>query len=385
MSDEKLSIEERIRADVESILITTGRTPKLVYLVSQIDADTLVRGDIAAPDRFQLATSCGMVGVAVDRWCPIGSVHRAYECSCGALFVDDRSRSGKCAVCLHQQMAITMLDADLKAGRLKIEDDHANRRWHVSGVDYGSEPSRSTITTTCARCSATIDPAAVEQHHERCFVVGDAVRWEFPSRSLWVEGSWVGSDDHGFWKEHRIGVTAVSVGWESSDDDDDDTRPPVAGTMRHFGVDNDNTSIRHIQRPGQAVRDDDPVEARAAAYHKLVADAPGPIGCAHGDDDDDELQDAYEAMEEFTPILPPGVDPLDVVYDGIKLRDLLFIDEADRLEISGPRRRARRTDAQRAAVSAHWSQQLRARISAAKERERLQVRIEQDVEDEPWK
>lgn len=38
----------------------------------------------------------------------------------------------------------------------------------------------------CARCNATLDEASVERHGERCFVVGDAVRWEVGDR--WHEG-----------------------------------------------------------------------------------------------------------------------------------------------------------------------------------------------------
>lgn len=298
---------------------------------------------------------------------------------------------------------------------------------HADGrvTSHRLPPKSATVTTTCARCSATIDPAAVEQHHERCFVAGDAVRWEFPSRSLWVEGSWVGSTDHGFWKEHRIGVTAASGGWESSDDDDDDddddTRPPVVGTMRHFGVDNDNTSIRHIQRPGQACAGCGGSMDICGEYHHGVQricetcydnvgrgrppaslaeqptlsarlghlkHGPGGSGLAGPCDADCrkcEVERKPPTVE--TPWMKPGEtpDPLEMKYDGVTLRDLIIADDWARVgeRVSREERRLW-TPTQRAAVSAHWSARLRARISAAKERERLTVCMPLYAEDLPW-
>lgn len=59
----------------------------------------------------------------------------------------------------------------------------------------------------------------------------------------------------------------------------------------------------------------------------------------------------------------PPIDPLDVEYDGVPLRGLLQTDN-DRM-----RERSKtplvRTPAQRAAISAHWSAQLRAKVAAS--------------------
>lgn len=68
----------------------------------------------------------------------------------------------------------------------------------------------------------------------------------------------------------------------------------------------------------------------------------------------------------------PSTDPLDVQYDGVPLRRLLEMDANRRTEhivgvILSP--------AQRAAISAHWSAELRAKVAAAKATERNRVTI----------
>lgn len=79
-------------------------------------------------------------------------------------------------------------------------------------------------------------------------------------------------------------------------------------------------------------------------------------------------------------------DPLDTKYDGVTLRVLLVAeglqrhDQGDRVPLS----RQPLTPIQRAAVSAHWSAQLRAKVEASKERARMTVMVDVDVEDEPW-
>jgi hypothetical protein len=120
------------------------------------------------------------------------------------------------------------------------------------------------FSTTCARCNAPLevtDATADEvarEHEERCLIPGDSVRWEFPSRSLWVEGLFLGSHDHDFWTEHRLLVSAASDGWDDDDPEDpDDVAPPVPGTERKFGTDNSSgTTLRRI--PPVAHRDAGP-------------------------------------------------------------------------------------------------------------------------------
>lgn len=96
-------------------------------------------------------------------------------------------------------------------------------------------------------------------------------------------------------------------------------------------------------------------------------------------------------------------DPLDVRYDDVTLRDLLAMDAARRQESGAVRcdlcsltldeHRLKRgrdcgafelerfTPTQRAAVSAHWSAELRSRVDAAKAKERHRVVLDLDPED----
>jgi hypothetical protein len=77
------------------------------------------------------------------------------------------------------------------------------------------------------------------------------------------------------------------------------------------------------------------------------------------------------------------IDPLDVEYDGWKLRDLLEVSAAiaqerpvdDKFPHPLP---IPMTACQRAAVSAHWSTELRKRVDAAKDRDRRTVMLEVD-------
>lgn len=79
---------------------------------------------------------------------------------------------------------------------------------------------------------------------------------------------------------------------------------------------------------------------------------------------------------------PKPTDPLDVIIDGVPLRDLLARD--DMLRREPERYRPLLTPAQRAAVSAHWSAELRAKVAAtaAADREREQRRVLVNLEDE---
>lgn len=73
----------------------------------------------------------------------------------------------------------------------------------------------------------------------------------------------------------------------------------------------------------------------------------------------------------YAPEAQKPVDPLDVKYDGWTLRQLLDHNEKRRREDWALAHQY--TPAQRDAISAHWSMQLRAKVHAAKEKERTQV------------
>lgn len=78
--------------------------------------------------------------------------------------------------------------------------------------------------------------------------------------------------------------------------------------------------------------------------------------------------------------------PLDVEHDGVTLRGLLDLDEerrrGDKANVDHLRMYGRPfTPAQRDAISAHWSAQLRAKVAASAERERSRVVVDlQEVE-----
>lgn len=71
----------------------------------------------------------------------------------------------------------------------------------------------------------------------------------------------------------------------------------------------------------------------------------------------------------------------DVKYDDVTLRVLLERDRFNRREhaqLDGEATPFEVTPAQRAAISAHWFAELRAKVAAAKERDRNQVTMEHD-------
>lgn len=72
---------------------------------------------------------------------------------------------------------------------------------------------------------------------------------------------------------------------------------------------------------------------------------------------------ALAELDKHTHSAAKPIDPLDVKYDGVPLRGLLQVDD-DRM-----RERSKtplmRTPAQHAAISAHWSAQLRAKVAAS--------------------
>jgi hypothetical protein len=82
-------------------------------------------------------------------------------------------------------------------------------------------------------------------------------------------------------------------------------------------------------------------------------------------------------------------DPLDVEYDGWTLRRLLECDKYARREVGGRPRGTmdHATPAQRAAVSAHWSAELRSKVAASAAAEAAhenRTTLDADPEDYPW-
>ena len=141
------------------------------------------------------------------------------------------------------------------------------------------------------------------------------------------------------------------------------------------------------------------LDALAAAHHAVC---PGP---AHHSNPYLGSQQ-QRALEDLAGRLPPPVyfdipppsqamravppsDPLDAVIDGVTLRELVRVNLLAECDNDAAMiKRAMRTPAQRAAVSAHWSAQLRAKVAASEaERKRREpsVVIGVDAEDLPWR
>jgi len=218
-------------------------------------------------------------------------------------------------------------DASLKPGEFRLEQP-------------------SIVKQLCARCrtefqftsSDTNVDAVLAAHQERCFAVGDWVRWtpQPHCQDNWFEGEVIGTT-HG--RVDWILVNKTDLLAPSS-------RPIGEGVRVGSKIDPSVCpgAIRRIPRPGQEV---------------ATVDNP--------------------------------CDQFDVKYDGVTLLGLLIADENARRETPlhcmplWYRINDGFTPAQRSAVSAHWSAQLRARIAARQEAERNAVVLEQDAEDIPWR
>jgi hypothetical protein len=216
------------------------------------------------------------------------------------------------------------------------------------------------VTTKCARCGVVLDlpktwsaalantalDAAVFAHAERCFIVGDWVRWEHPTRpDNWVEGELVRVD----------GASAdIVVANEGPG------RPRSVGGHGIFGRHGQN--LRRIERPVQAVKR--PGDGR---FHAT--------DCGYYDSSDAEC--TCDERGESPPAPPrPETDHV----EGIPRSCLLKHFEEDQRNDWPPSLSV----AQRAAASEQWTKQLRAKQQEARERERMQVVVEQDAGDFEW-
>src|ERR1044071_5414137 len=97
------------------------------------------------------------------------------------------------------------------------------QRWRTDGAGYRCgdcerfAAGMAITRTTCARCSVPLDvteenaEGVTKAHQERCFVVGDWVRWE--CQGEWVEGEMRGRshEDH-----LRIKITSSQLSWSAS-------------------------------------------------------------------------------------------------------------------------------------------------------------------------
>lgn len=304
---------------------------------------------------------------------------------------------------------IEAINADLQAGRVSI------------GIDYGTEPS-VTVTVTKCRCGLMwTDATAFAAHQERCFVVGDWVRYGSPvDDASWAEGQVVGPAKncvHRGWLGIRISSAssflAEHIGHEWS-----------------FGPE----ALRRIACPGQGVATEQPAWHCSACgigvtRSQPIGDQLGrcqacsgsnaptkqgvimgrlgmPIGwlerpnlsktaicagtwthgaellhhCSQPADHEGNCYDGPPLRSEPLYVEPPAP----TLYDGYTAERCLYqFSRNQQLEPGEPRYVM--TPAMIDIARFLWSTQLRAKIAASRSAGRNQVVLEQDAEDLPWK
>jgi hypothetical protein len=285
-----------------------------------------------------------------------------------------------------KQKASATLNADLQAGRVKLPQNEWSREYlgewkddrpdaiaygHRSGkhavmrqkiadrtaagetVAYVSPRGNAIVSPTemfCARCRAPLTgdlDIAIAGHAERCFIVGDWVRWNHPRMAdNWVEGELARVDSA------SADIVVVNEG---------PGRHRSVGGREIFGR-HDGTNLRHIDRPGQAVKRPSDVRFHAT-----------DCGYFYGVDSECTCDERNEP-----PTAPPHPD--DDHVEGIPRSCLLRHFEEDQRNDWPPSLSV----AQRQTASEQWTQQLRLKQQEARERERLQVVVEQDAGDFEW-
>lgn len=339
------TIEEFIRDDASKVFEQRVRLPKLAYLVNPDDMRKIcLRSGSQAVDceRMTLHTPAGYVTVVKDLYHPVGETHRLTVCPCGNLTLY-RSTVEKCPGCM-QSVAYSY------TGTFRIEPDPpdlAERRADRIAGHQRAEAMRSGWTgdswVACGCATPGECPKATCTNHRlapRC--VGPRL-----TKSL------------------RDCATAAAKAQQSAAMRMAALRPDATLSAR----------LGHLKHgPGgsglEGPCDVDCLKcavenvAKARFWHLAM-----PVG-------DPEFKREYSGLW-----VDPPVDPLDVAYDGVKLRELLEID-ARRRDERNPYRTL--TPAQRAAVSVHWSAELHAKVAASaaadKEREQRRVLIDLDPE-----
>jgi hypothetical protein len=246
----------------------------------------------------------------------------------------------------------------------------------------GFGPSTTVVAHRCARCSMMFTGesnghinAQIAAHADRCFVVGDYVRWEMGER--WHEGPIIELREHDAYMECVRG----------------------AASSYPFRISFNRANMRRIERPVtlsvSGTISHTLADPTAVGQKRIVCTqawgAPTPSGTTEGTGGRVTIN-LFDGLMRGTKAEPAPTcecfaahlceeHALEVEYDGVTLRSLLDADEYIRRE---GRLRMNLTPAQRAAVSAHWSAQLRLKQQKARERERLQVVVEQDAGDFEW-
>jgi hypothetical protein len=293
---------------------------------------------------------------------------------------------------------ITRLQHDLRDGRIKLREEHSFSReylgeWKDDRVDEMAYAATATALHKCALCdiavaggdvSGPMVAALLAEHRQICparpIEVGDYVRWEYPSRDVWAEGTVTEILSQ---NRDRPTVINILVSDHSGGFHDCDPAPHV-GEGHTFGNHDRDTTLRRIPRPGAG-------EQHAAA---MVGTRPGATttGTAQAIQREIEEQrfargsqhDPVRAGEVFREVFEPSQEapPAPALVDGLTRaecleRFTLFSAHDDDRPPWGPDL----TPSQLAAAREEWSAALRAKVDAAREQERNRVRVEvQDVD-----
>jgi hypothetical protein len=248
-----------------------------------------------------------------------------------------------------------------------------------SGWACGNQPTLAvlpspTTSTTCARCSHTFASKPdgfvdvdleieIAAHQERCFVVGEDTRWQADGRS-WADGKILSLGA----TTAIVKVWSVSREWTAFD------ACPVTGQARSVAT----TDLRRIPRPGPRPGEIFSVEVIEG-------------GCRN----EEEIRAEFRKRGTFTATVGASNAESPVLYDGLTAAECLrrWLENRTSIETGHPMRHATLTLDQIAAgrrfytLSTYHSHavELRAKVAASAESERLTVRVDlDDLDGEPW-
>lgn len=317
---------------------------------------------------FVLHTACGEVEVIGDKWHPTGSVHRMYRCGCNALFIDNRSRSGKCAVCLHAGLGnvVTGRSGTGETWPRAVETNSEGWTWPGTLVRH----ARPEASEKKRRLGEVFEDAAGDLAFQayagpvkltlradpelKPYLAAEKTMREVRDRMAQIQ-------------RERLDYLAAKVPRAQLDE----TQPTLSARLGH---------LKHGPG-GSGLSGPCDADCRKCAVERTQFVAPAPISVEMLDQIDRLKREMFEQYGVPAHVLAPKpvpIDPLDVEYDGVTLRELLAYDRDRQREHLLWHEDKAFTPVQRAAVSAHWSAELRAKVAAAKERDRNQVTMEHE-------
>lgn len=248
----------------------------------------------------------------------------------------------------------------------------------------------TVVSHRCARCNATLDEASMEGHGERCFVVGDWVRW-------WPEGevdarrySDVCVADVLNGAPYTAVIDSHGPRWSSNDGLNGQRVVVTRGDVRRIPRPEQPTlsaRLGHLKHGpgGSGLSGPCDADCKKCEAERCVR----PSSCSHPHP---WKSDGYgykcQACDATGLTLPDATEP--TLYDGLTAEQCLERfqrrqrEESTSFGVTLLRPADVFTSAQLDAARSLWQQQLRARIDAAREQERVRVQIDADPDDTPW-